>query len=120
MHPHSSEYYSILPEQNAYTVKVGDLPIFRLFSLAFSRLTKVVVSSKLCETMKQKGTKKGNQSTVVSSFTIEPELLASSKMLAKVLGYGFSYSAYVCGLLRRDLESCRRNPTPDPNLQAAR
>jgi hypothetical protein len=47
---------------------------------------------------------------IKTSFSVEPELLETSKLVARMLGYRFSYSAYVSDLIRKDVE-CRTNKT---------
>jgi hypothetical protein len=49
----------------------------------------------------------GRKATVITSVSLEPELLASAKMLANISGYRFSFSAFLSDLIKKELE-CQR------------
>ena len=47
---------------------------------------------------------------IKTSFSVEPELLETAKLVARMIGYRYSFSAYVSDLIRKDVE-CRTNKT---------
>ncbi len=53
--------------------------------------------------MKTKAKVTKNSSTVVTALSIEPELLRMAKMKAELAGFKFSFSRYVCEVLRKEI-----------------
>jgi hypothetical protein len=47
-----------------------------------------------------------DKQTIKTSFSIEPDLLEQAKVVARLKGYRFSFSAYISDVLQKDVE-CR-------------